>query len=95
MLRQRDVPVSENVALGDMTSTMVFNVLIHSLMDTITAEKGKDDSAYRVCRTLSFNTRWSLMIFFHIQSLQPNGKNAEAEQATAFPLQLQSQQNEV
>lgn len=33
MLRQRDITASENVALGDMTSTMVFIIHIHSLMD--------------------------------------------------------------
>lgn len=33
MLRQRNVTPSENVALGDMTSSMVFIIHIHSLMD--------------------------------------------------------------
>lgn len=41
MLRQRNVTASENVALGDMTSTVIFIIHIHSLMDTSHIWKGK------------------------------------------------------
>lgn len=93
MLRQRNVAPSENVALGDMTSSMVFIIHIHSLMDMSHICKRKGWFSPLSMQNIIFQHKMVLDDFFYIQRLHPSEENAEAEQATACSLELQSQQN--
>ena len=75
MLRQRDVTASENMVLGDMTSTMEFIICAHGLVDTSHIWKGKAWFSLLSMQNIIQNGPWWLFFSYPMVPSNPSEKN--------------------